>query len=228
MAPDLFSGWGIRTLSDQHPSYNPWAYHLGTVWPVENATFALGFKRYGFDGHVERLIRAQLEAASGLPGLRLPELIGGQSRDELSFPVAYPQANCPQAWSASATIQLVQILLGIYPFAPLRLLALVRPRLPAGIDEVTLHNLHVGDARVSLHFRRRPDGSASHEVLSRSGALFVAEAPPPDATAHDGVGEALASLLVAHAPGRLARAARLALGMLDGVLAGPGYPTGSG
>jgi len=175
MAPDLFSGWGIRTLSDQHPSYNPWAYHLGTVWPVENATFALGFKRHGFDGHVERLIRALLEAASGLPGLRMPELIGGQSRDEAAFPVAYPQANCPQAWSASATIQLVQIMLGIYPFAPLRLLALVRPRLPAGIDEVTLHNLRVADARVSLRFRRRPDGwrhmrschGAAHSSLPR-------------------------------------------------------------
>jgi glycogen debranching enzyme len=215
MADDLFSGWGIRTLSSAHPAYNPWAYHLGTVWPVENATFAIGFKRYGLDEHAERLARALLEAAALLPGMRLPELIGGQSRDELAFPVAYPQANCPQAWSASATVQLVQVMLGIYPFAPLRLLALVRPRLPAGIEEVTLHRLRVGDATVTLRFRRNEDGSASHEVLSRRGTLVVAEAPPPDAARAMDLGESIGSLLLEHAPGRLARAARLAIGMLD-------------
>jgi glycogen debranching enzyme len=213
--PDLFSGWGIRTLSDRHPSYNPWAYHLGTVWPVENATFALGFKRYGLDDHVDRLARALLEATAGLPGTRLPELIGGQPRSELAFPIAYPQANCPQAWSASATIQLAQIMLGLYPFAPMRLLALVRPRLPAGIDEVTLHHVRVGDARVSLRFRRREDGTASHEVLSRHGTVLVVEAPPPDAPTHDGLGEWLATQSLKAAPGRLARAVRLALGLID-------------
>ena len=216
MADDLFSGWGIRTLSSFHPAYNPWAYHLGTVWPVENATFALGFKRHGLDHHVDRLMRAMLEATARLPGLRLPELIGGQSRHELPFPVAYPQANCPQAWSASATLQLVQIALGIYPFAPLRLLALVRPRLPEGIEEVTLHGLRVGDASVSIRFRRRPDGSAAHEVLRRRGTLIVAEAPPPSADGPRDIGEAVASFATAHTPGRLARAARLALGAIDG------------
>jgi glycogen debranching enzyme len=215
MEPDLFSGWGIRTLSDQHPSFNPWAYHLGTVWPVENATFALGLKRYGLDGHVDRLVRALLEAARGLPGMRLPELIGGQSRDDLPYPAAYPDANCPQAWSASATIQLVQIMLGIYPFAPLAILALVRPRLPEGIDEVTVHDLRVGHARVSLRFRRRDDGSAAHEVLSRSGTLVVVEAPPPRPATSTSLGETIARAAFEHAPGRLARAARLALGLLD-------------
>lgn len=214
MAGDLFSGWGIRTLSNRHPAYNPWAYHLGTVWPVENATFALGFKRYGLDDHADRLVRALLEATANLPGMRLPELIGGQSRDEVAFPIAYPQANCPQAWSASATVQLAQIMLGLYPFAPLRLLALVRPRLPAGIDEVTIHHLRVGDATVSIRFRRREDGTAAHEVLSRRGTLIVAEAPPPDAPGTS-VGESLALVALAHAPGRMARAARLAIGILD-------------
>jgi glycogen debranching enzyme len=215
MAGDLFSGWGIRTLSDGHPAYNPWAYHLGTVWPVENATFALGFKRYGLDDHVDRLVRALLEATAQLPGMRLPELIGGQSRDEVAYPIAYPQANCPQAWSASATVQLVQVMLGLYPFAPLRLLALVRPRLPIGIEEVTLHRLRVGDATVTLRFRRQDDGSASHEVLARRGTLVVAESPPPDAPGVS-LGESLTTLLVANAPGRMARAARLAIGILDG------------
>ena len=68
LAPDLFNGWGVRTLSDDHPSYNPFAYHLGAVWPVENATFALGFKRYGLDDHVDRLVSAVLGAAAASPG----------------------------------------------------------------------------------------------------------------------------------------------------------------
>ena len=216
MAGDLFTGWGVRTLSDRHPAYNPWAYHLGTVWPVENATFALGFKRYGLDEHADRLVRALLEAAALLPGTRLPELIGGQSRSEVPFPIAYPQANCPQAWSASATVQLVQIMLGMYPFAPLGVLALVRPRLPAGIEELTVHRLRVGDASVSIRFRREADGHAAHEVIARRGRLLVMEAPPPDA-APGSPWESLASAVLAHAPGRMARVVRLALGMIDEV-----------
>lgn len=211
MAPDLFSGWGVRTLSDRHPAFNAWAYHLGTVWPVENATFALGFKRYGLDEHVDRLAISLLEAARGLPGLRLPELIGGQAREQTPFPVAYPDANCPQAWSASATIQLLQIMLGIYPFAPMKLLALVRPRLPAGIDEVIVHNLRVGSARISIRFRRRPDGTAAAHVLRRTGTLLMVHGAPPDAEGWN-LSERLAHEAVTRAPGRRMRALRLALG----------------
>ena len=203
-----------HAFAADHPAYNPWAYHLGTVWPVENATFALGFKRYGLDDHADRLVHALLEAIARLPGMRLPEAHRRSVPRRGRLPDAYPQANCPQAWSASATVQLVQIMLGLYPFAPLRLLALVRPRLPAGIEEVTLHRLRVGDAVVSLRFRRRDDGSASHEVLARRGTLIVAEAPPPDAPGAT-LGESLTTLLMSHAPGRMAQAGRLAIGVLD-------------
>jgi glycogen debranching enzyme len=202
-------------LSAEHPSLNPWAYHLGTVWPVENATFGLGFKRYGFDAEADRLLAALLDAPRMLPGNRLPELIGGQSRDDVAFPVVYPDANAPQAWSASATIQSVQIMLGLYPFAPLNLLALVRPRLPEGVEQLTINDLRVGKARVSIRFDRRGDGSASHKMIRRRGPLLVVEAPPPDAATGLSARDALASAVLARAPGRLAHAARLALGMLD-------------
>src|SRR5207248_659755 len=86
MADDLFSGWGVRTLSTRHPSYNPLAYHLGTVWPVENAAFALGFKRYGLDEHLERLATASCDAAGHFRDFRLPEAIGGLSRGESPVP----------------------------------------------------------------------------------------------------------------------------------------------
>jgi glycogen debranching enzyme len=215
MAPDMFSGWGVRTLSGDHPSFNPWAYHLGTVWPVENATFALGFKRYGFDAEADRIVMALIDAARLLPGNRLPELIGGQSRSEVAFPVAYPDANAPQAWSASATLQLIQIMLGIYPFAAMNVLALVRPRLPEGTDQLTLRALRVGKARVSIRFERRADGSAAHKVVERRGPLIVVEAPPPDSAGPLSVRESIARVALANAPGRLARAGRIALGMID-------------
>jgi len=215
MAPDLFNGWGIRTLSTEHPSYNPLAYHLGTVWPVENATFALGFKRYGLDGHVERLVSGLFAAAEQFHRFRLPEALGGHGADESPIPTVYPGANSPQAWSASAVIQLVQILLGIYPFAPARTLFLVRPRLPEWLEEVTLHGLRVGRARLSLRFRREKDGHAKHQVLEREGRVVILEPPPPDAV--EGVGwiGRVERWLLAHAPGRIARAARIALGDVE-------------
>jgi len=210
---DLFSGWGVRTLSTDHPSYNPFAYHLGTVWPVEQATFALGFKRYGLDDQAERLIAGMMAAAGQFRDLRLPEVLSGLGRDESPVPVPYPDSNCPQAWSASATIQLLQIMLGLYPFAPLNLLALVRPRLPAGIDAVRIRHLRVGRATVSIRFERRDDGSASHEVLDQDGRLVIMEAPPPQDVAAASPLDAIKAWAIEHAPGRQARALRIGLGL---------------
>jgi glycogen debranching enzyme len=215
LSPTLFSGWGVRTLAEDHPSYNPLAYHLGTVWPVENATFALGLKRYGLDEHLERLVDAQIEAASAMPDARLPEALTGHRREPKVGPAPYPGACSPQAWSSSAVIQMVQVMLGLYPFAPLKVLTLVRPRLPAWLPEVTLRNLRVGRATVDLRFKRRRDGSASHKVLRRDGTLVVVPTGPPvDLSGRprpllESVGQAA----LEHAPGRLVRAARIAVGL---------------
>ncbi|HET8587224.1 MAG TPA: amylo-alpha-1,6-glucosidase, partial [Candidatus Limnocylindria bacterium] len=214
MSDELFSGWGVRTLSREHPSYNPWAYHLGTVWPVENATFALGFKRYGLDEHADRLIGGLLDAASMFEANRLPEALGGQSRQEVPYPTAYPASNAPQAWSASATVQLAQIMLGIYPFAPAHVLALVHPRLPKSLPALVVRDLRVGDATVSLQFTRNADGSADHHVLEQRGRLLILDAPPPNASGVGVRGRAMEWLLE-HAPGRLARAARIGFGFID-------------
>jgi len=214
MSDDLFSGWGIRTLSTRHPSYNPLAYHLGTVWPVENATFALGFKRYGLDEHVEWLARAMCDAAAHFRNFRLPEALGGLSRRESPVPTVYPQSNSPQAWSASAITQLVQALLGIYPFAPAQMVALVRPRLPEWLPTVTVRRLRVGNGEVSIRFERNRDGSTSFDVIERRGTLLVTEVPPPqdvDPAAETFTGRVKLWLLDI-APGRLAGALRLALG----------------
>jgi glycogen debranching enzyme len=215
LAPDMFSGWGVRTLSARHPSYNPYAYHLGTVWPVENATFALGLKRYGLDEHVERLATAVFAAAAHFEDYRLPELLSGQRRVGVEAPTIYPGSNSPQAWSASAVVQLAQVMLGLYPFAPARMLALVRPRLPTWLDALELHGVRVGDAVVSLRFTRRGDGHAAHEVTSRHGDLRVITAAPPHdlSRERESAADRLKEWGLRHAPGTTARALRIALGL---------------
>ena len=215
LSRELFNGWGVRTLADDHASYNPLGYHLGTVWPVENATFALGFKRYGLDDHLDRLVDAQLEAAFASPEHRLPEATTGHPREPKIPPFPYPGACVPQAWSASAVIQLVQVMLGMYPFAPLNTLALVRPRLPAWLPELTLRNLRIGRATVDLRFARKDDGSASPKVLRKDGTLHIVPAgPPSDASGRPRPWvETLGQAALKHAPGRLVRAARIAIGL---------------
>jgi len=215
LAPDMFSGWGVRTLSTRHPSYNPFSYHLGSVWTVENATIALGMKRYGLDEHAERVIAGQFAAAAYFQGYRLPEALGGHSRDDAPFPTIYPNANSPQAWSAGATIQFVQVILGLYPFAPARTLAVIRPRLPEWLPVVTVHRLRVGNATVSIRFERQQDGTTAWDVIERDGLLFVTgSAPPQDLRpADESTDEMLKAWLLEHAPGRTARALRVALGI---------------
>ena len=213
LAPDLFSGWGVRSLSSDHPSYNPFAYHLGAVWPVEQATFALGFKRYGLDDHLDQLAEGMFAAAFDCPEQRLPEALSGHARGDVAQPIPYPDADSPQAWSASALIQLVQIMLGLYPFAPLRVLAVVRPRLPIWLPRLILRDLRVGHATVDLAFERRHDGSAGWRVLRQRGRVITLPAGPPDAATGGGLSERLEIEALRRAPGRLARAARMALGI---------------
>ena len=213
MAPDMFSGWGIRTLSRNHPSYNPLAYHLGTVWPVENATFALGLKRYGLDAQLEQLVTGLFDAAAHFRGYRLPEALGGHGREETPVPTVYPASNAPQAWSASAIVMLAQTLLGIYPFAPARVIALVRPRLPEWLPTVTINNIRVGDATASIRFERGRDGLTAFDVIDTRGLIVIVEMPPPQEVDPSGRSwdEAVRSWLLERAPGRLASALRLAL-----------------
>jgi hypothetical protein len=127
----------------------------------------------------------------------------------------YPASNAPQAWSASAVVQLVQTLLGIYPFAPAHVLALVRPRLPEWLPSVTLRNLRVGDATTTIRFERGRDGSTAFDVVNKTGQLFIVDMPPPQDV--DPAGrtwdEAVRSWLLERVPGRLASALRLALGV---------------
>ena len=185
MAPDMFSGWGIRTLSSEHPAYNPLAYHLGTVWPFENATTGLGLKRYGFDAMLHRLAKGLFDATELFHLDRLPEVFGGHPRDRRhAHPGIYPGACAPQAWSASAVILLVQSMLGVVPLAPLNTLIL-GPDLPDWLPEVTLQGVQVGATRADLRFWRDDSGFTNHQVTQASGGLTVRRYKRPDKSGPD-------------------------------------------
>ena len=175
---DMFSGWGVRTLSAEHPAYDPYSYHRGSVWPVEHGSFAMGMMRFGLIKELHTIARAIFEASTLFDYNRLPECFSGHPRDdEHPFPALYPKTNWPQAWSASSVFAIVQAMLGLYPFAPTNVL-LLDPQLPDWLPEIFVRNLHVGKAVVSLHFYRK--GKSTHfDVLEKRGRLHVLRQPSP-------------------------------------------------
>ena len=184
MAPDMFSGWGVRTLSAAHPAYNPFSYHLGSVWTVEQATIAFGLKRYGFGVLANDLARGTFELAERFELHRLPEAVGGQQRDRMHpIPGLYPKACWPQAWSSGAIILLLQAILGLRPIAPAGVL-LVYPELPDWLPDLTLENLRIGNSRLTIRFHREPDGSTGYRVVERSGRVRVLLQPPDNSVRH--------------------------------------------
>ena len=178
-APDLFSGWGIRTLSTRHAFYNPLSYHRGTVWAVEQATTIFGLRRYGFDARALDLTQALFDLAQLYPEFRIPECVGGYARGERPVPGAYPRANTPQLWNATAFPLAVQTMLGLVPLGSLKTL-IVDPALPSWIPELILRNLRVGDAKVTLRFWRKEDGTSAWEVLHQQGTLHIVRQPAPE------------------------------------------------
>ena len=155
LADDMNGGWGIRTLSCDEARYNPFGYHLGTVWPHDNVMIAAGFRRYGFDDAARRVVGDLFDAAMRFEELQVPELYGGFPRAEFGVPVRYPVANHPQAWGAGSVLYAIEALLGLEPDAFRQRLRIVRPMLPEHVDRLELQRLRVGDARVNLFFERR-------------------------------------------------------------------------
>jgi glycogen debranching enzyme len=163
MAPDMWSGWGIRTLSALNPAFNPYNYQTGSVWPHDNAVIALGFRRYGFGAEAARIARDISEAASHFLLNQLPELYTPIKRDETSFPVQYLGANIPQAWAAGSVFLLMQAILGFRPDAP-RGKLYVDPSLPEWLPDLTVLDLRLGKHRFDIRFWRDV-GETQFEVL---------------------------------------------------------------
>jgi glycogen debranching enzyme len=176
---DMFSGWGVRTLSAEHVAYNPFSYHRGSVWPVENGNFVLAMARYGLLGEMHQLARALFETAQLFPHCRLPETLGGHERsDDSPFPGLYTKADWPQAWSASAVMTTLRAILGLFPYGAANLLVL-DPHLPEWLPELTLENLRVGNARCTIRFERNSDGSTDYKVGDVDGKLHVVRQASP-------------------------------------------------
>ncbi len=152
LRPDMWSGWGIRTLSSDHKAYNPFSYQLGSVWPHDNGLIALGFRRYGFAREAAQVAKGLFDASACFDSLRLPELFAGLARQPESFPVQYLGANVPQAWSAGSIFMLLTALLGLEADAARHRLA-VDPWLPDWLPEIELQNVVLGSARFHLAVR---------------------------------------------------------------------------
>ena len=174
MAPDMFSGWGVRTLSSRERRYNPLSYHLGSVWPHDNAMLCAGLRRYGHDESALRIFDAVCAAASGFRNQRMPELYCGFARSAgESHPVPYPVACSPQAWAAGAIPYALMSLLGLAADAPAAHLRICDPCLPEWVGRLQLCGLSVGQASVDLAFERDAHGQLQFEAAVRSGTLRV-------------------------------------------------------
>lgn len=156
MSPDFFSGWGIRTLAVGEARYNPMSYHNGSVWPHDSALCAAGLARYGQREASVRLLRAAFEAAVAFD-MRLPELFCGFPRVPGGSPVAYPVACLPQAWAAGSAFMSLQACLGLRIDGPAAELVLDHPRLPAGVEELSVRNIPLGERRANLVLKRVGD-----------------------------------------------------------------------
>ena len=172
MAPDMYSGWGVRTLSAEERAYNPIAYHLGTVWPHDNSLLAAGFRRYGRDEEALRIFHGLFDAAFHFHAHQLPEVFCGFSRQEYEIPVNYPVACHPQAWAAGTLPFLVTTLLGLEPDAFGKRLRIAHPVLPQGLDRLDIKGLRVGKASVDLAFQRGRTG-VDAGVIKVDGELEV-------------------------------------------------------
>jgi len=151
VGPRLFSGWGVRTLAEGEGRYNPIGYHVGTVWPFDNSFVAWGLRRYGFKEEAARVAAGILDAAEFFQG-RLPEAFGGYHRSVTRYPVQYPTACSPQAWSTGAPLLLLRTMLGLEPLGEH---LVVDPALPAGIGRLELLDIPGRWGRIDAFGRGR-------------------------------------------------------------------------
>jgi glycogen debranching enzyme len=173
MSPEMFSGWGIRTLATDMAGYNPLSYQNGSVWPHDNALAAAGLMRYGFVDAAQQVIGAQLDAANAFAG-RLPELFTGLDRGDFPVPVAYPTSCSPQAWAAASPLLFVRTLLRFDPWIPQGKLWL-SPALPSWVERLRLERIPLLGGRINIEV----DGTEVKVEGLPSGVDIVAEPRAP-------------------------------------------------
>jgi glycogen debranching enzyme len=175
-APDMFNGWGIRTLSSLSPAYNPMGYHVGSVWPHDNAMIALGLRSLGLIDQALELSQGLFDMTLQQPYLRPPELFCGYERTSDNTPVKYPVACSPQAWATGSIFQLLQMMVNLVPDTRNNCLRIIDPALPATINSLSLHNLRVGPTLLDLEFERSGSTTACRVAKKRGNLRVVIEA----------------------------------------------------
>jgi len=171
-SPEVFSGWGIRTIGTDERRYNPMSYHNGSVWPHDTALVAAGLARYGLKDLVLAVTMGLMDATRHLEHHRLPELFCGFPRRSGEGPTRYPIACAPQAWASASVYLLIQSLLGLEIDAPRRRIVFRSPRLPEAIEWLRLTGLSVGAARLDLLCERRGD-DVGISVIGRKGDIAI-------------------------------------------------------
>ncbi|CCQ47608.1 amylo-alpha-1,6-glucosidase family protein [Pseudarthrobacter siccitolerans] len=173
MSPQMFTGWGIRTLGSDMGAYNPVSYHNGSVWPHDSALVATGLMRYGFVEEARRVASGLIDAAEHFDG-RLPELFCGFDRGEFPGPVPYPTACSPQAWAAAAPVQLMRVLLRFDPVYTHGVVHLA-PILPEDMGDFQAANVLIDTSRITI----RAHGTGGSIDGLPPGLKLLSEPRPP-------------------------------------------------
>lgn len=174
LSPQMFSGWGIRTLASNMGAYNPMSYHNGSVWPHDNAICAAGLARYGFMRHAQRVVQALVDV-SGHFGHRLPELLCGFDHGEFGSPIEYPTSCSPQAWASAAPLLAIRTLLRLDPVAAQAMLS-YGPAVPRRYLPLTIERLRIGFAEVTLRIDNdgwQIDGLPDHFTVREPGRTMA-------------------------------------------------------
>jgi glycogen debranching enzyme len=166
LGPRLFSGWGVRTLAEGEGRFNPIGYHVGTVWPFDNSFIAWGLRRYGFKQEAAQIAAGILNAATFFDG-RLPEAFAGYEREATKYPVQYPTACSPQAWSTGAPLLLLRTMLGLEPIGDH---LVIDPELPSGIGVLALLEIPGRWGRVDAFARGEIELGRRRELQPQLGA----------------------------------------------------------
>lgn len=157
LSESMFTGWGIRTISDAESRYNPMSYHNGSVWPHDNAMIAYGFSRYSLMNEVNRVLAGTFDTTEHMENQRLPELFCGFERQKGKSPTSYPVACSPQAWSVGAVFLMIQACLGMKINARNKTITLCCPMLPSFLSDITITNLRVNNQIIILQIRRNKE-----------------------------------------------------------------------
>jgi glycogen debranching enzyme len=176
MQPDMFTGWGLRVLSDHHPSYDPHSYQRGSVWPHDSVIAAAGLRRYGMSEEAWTILDGLLGAVMCFEDVQMPELFAGLPKSDFAVPVPYRKANVPQAWAAGSIVHMVRILLGLEPDLPAGRIYL-DPALPPWCTRLELRKVRLGRRECRITVERTPDGRYS--VDGDAPGLEIVRGTPP-------------------------------------------------